>query len=490
MSPARRQAALAPVLILTTTVVAIISSLGAPLLPSISFHLHVPLSTAQWSLTVTLLVGTVSAPVMGRLGDGPRRREAIIAGLAAVTLGGIIAALASSMVLLVAGRGLQGIGLGLVPLAMAAARDDLPKDRVHPTIAVLSVAVAAGVGIGYPVSGLIAEVLGLSAAFWFGAVVSALALLCAVVVVPSSAGRSAAKLDVPGALLLAAGLVALLVAIADGQGWGWRSPAVLGLLAAAAVVLTGWVFHQLHARVPLVDLRLLRHPAVLTGDACALVLGVAMYLYLSGVTEYIQAPPVTGYGLSASVVAAGLSLIPLSIMSFAASRALPWFNAHFGPRPLLPLGALAVAAAGIFFSLFHTSLWQAFVMMAMLGVGIGSTSAAIPGLIVRAVPRSETGSATGFYQVVRYLGFSLGSALTASILASHTPPGQPLPTQSGYTVLFWAGVAICAAAAALAWFLPTRGRAPDRGEEQPGDEQLAAENAELGPTGIVVPGRQ
>jgi MFS family permease len=130
-----------------------------------------------------------------------------------------------------------------------------------------------------------------------------------------------------------------------------------------------------------------------------------------------------------------------------------------------------------------------FVMMAILGVGIGSTSAAIPRLIVRAVPGSETGSATGFYQVVRYLGFSLGSALTASILASHTPPGQPLPAQSGYRLVFWAGVAICAAAAALAWLLPTRGRASDQSHDQPGDEQLAKEDAELCPTGITVPER-
>jgi MFS family permease len=488
MRTARRQAALAPVLVLTTTVVALISSLGAPLIPSISAHLHVPLSTAQWSLTVTLLVGAVSTPVMGRLGDGPRRREAIIAGLAAVTLGGIIAALAPSMALLVAGRGLQGVGLGLVPLTMAAARDHLPKERVHPTIALLSVAVAAGVGIGYPVSGLIADVLGLAAAFWFGVVVSGLTLLCAVVVVPSSGGRPAVKLDVPGALLFSAGLVALLAAIADGQGWGWSSPAVLGLLAAAAAALTAWVFQQLHARAPLVELRLLRHPAVLTGDVCAMVLGVAMYLYLSGVTEYIQAPRATGYGLSASVVVAGLSLVPLSVTSFAVSRALPWLNAHVRPRALLPLGSLAVAAAGIFFALFHASLWQAFMMMAILGVGIGSTSAAIPGLIVRAVPGSETGSATGFYQVVRYLGFSLGSALTASILAGHTPPGHTLPAQSGYLLVFWAGVAVGAAAAALAWFLPARGTAPDRSGEQPDDEELAQEDAELGPTGVVVPG--
>lgn len=125
-------------------------------------------------------------------------------------------------------------------------------------------------------------------------------------------------------------------------------------------------------------------------------------------------------------------------------------------------------------------------MMAILGACIGSTSAAIRGLIVRAVPGSETGSATGFYQVVRYPGSSLGSALTASILASHTPPRQPLPARSGYTLVFSAGVAICAAAAALAWYLPTRRRAPDPSQDQPDDEQLAEEDAELGPTGITL----
>lgn len=476
----RRLAALTPVLVFTTMVVAIISSLGAPLLPTISAQMHVPLSTAQWSLTVTLLAGAVSSPVMGRLGDGPRRRGAMIAGLVGVTAGGVVAALASSLWLLVAGRALQGIGLGLVPLTMAAARDHLPHERVKPAIALLSVCVAAGVGVGYPVSGLIADHLGLAAAFWFGAAVSGLALLCVAVVVPSSRARSAGPLDVPGVVLLTAGLIALLLAVAEGSSWGWGSAAVLGLLLTAAVALTAWVFQQLRSGAPLVELRLLRHPAVLTGDGCAIVLGVAMYMYMSGVTEFVQAPRSGGYGFSASVVVAGLCLVPLSIASFAASRALPWLTKRVGSRGLLPIGSLAAAAAGLFFALFHTSLWQAFVMMAILGVGIGSTSAAIPGLIVGAVPESETGSAMGFYQVVRYIGFSLGSALTASILAGHTPPGRHLPTESGYTMVLWIAVAVCIAAAVLAWLLPTRG---EGGRYL--DEVIAEEDAELGPAGFI-----
>ena len=433
MTDTRRLAALTPVLVFTAAVVAVVSSLGAPLIPIVSTHLHVPLSTAQWSLTITLLVGTISSPVMGRLADGPHRRQIMIVGLSAVTLGCVLAALAPSLAVLVAGRGLQGIGLGLVPVTMTAARDHLPPERSRPAIALLSVVVSAGVGIGYPVSGLIADTLGLPAAYWFGAAVSGLALLGVVAVIPSSKDRAAARLDVPGALLLTAGLAALLLAVADGQGWGWASPAVLGLLAAAVMALTAWVFQELHARAPLVELRLLRRPAVLNGDVCTVVVGVVMYSYLSAVSEYVQAPKTTGYGFSAPVVVAGLCLLPYSAAAFAASRALPWLTARVGQRGLLPAGSLVIGVAGAFFAFFHTSLWQAFVMMGVLGAGIGLTFAAIPGLIVGAVPEAETGSALGASQVARYLGYSLGSALTASVLAGHTPSGQSLPTEAGYT---------------------------------------------------------
>jgi MFS family permease len=482
MTAIRRQAALAPVLVFTTMVAAVISSLGAPLIPSISTDLHVPLSSAQWSLTAALLCGAVSAPIMGRLGDGPRRRETLLGGLAAVTLGGVIAAVAPSLGVLVAGRSLQGVGLGLVPLTMAAARDHLPRERVPSTIALLSVCAAAGVGAGYPISGLIADGLGLHAAFWFGALVSALALLCVFLVVPSSRSRPAAALDVTGAVLLAIGLIALLLAIAEGTAWGWTSPAVLGLLVLALVVLGGWIVQQLRTSAPLVELRLLRHPAVLTGDGCAIVLGVAMYMYLSGVTEYVQTPSAAGYGFGASVVVAGLSLVPFSIFSVTSSRLLPWLTTHVGRRGVLPVGCLVVAVAGAFFATFHTALWQAFVMMAILGVGLGATFAAIPGLVVGAVPESETGSAMGFYQVVRYVGFSLGSALAASILAGRTPSGQHLPTESGYTLVLWVAVAICIAAAGIAWVLPARGGARD-----PRAELLGEEEGELAGAGLVGP---
>lgn len=476
-----RERLLTPVLVVVTLIVAVVSSLGAPLIPLIASDFHVSLSDAQWSLTVALLSGAISAPILGRLGDGPHRRLMLICGLGVVTLGGAIAALSGSLIVLVLGRAMQGVGLGLVPLAMAAARDGLPTPKIRPVIALLSVSAAAGVGVGYPVSGLIAEHGGLHAAFWFGTVFSALALLAAVAVIPESVAGSESELDVPGALLLSGGLVALLLAIGQGEVWGWSSPAIVALLVGGGVLIAAWAVQQLRARMPLVDLRLLRHRTVLTADASAFMLGIAMYVNLTVVTTFVQVPSSNGFGFSATVLTAGFCLVPLSITSLSASRLLPTATRLLGPRAVLPAGCLVVAAASAFFALEHRALWEAFATMAIIGVGLGFTFAAIPGLIVTAVPSEETGSAMGFYQVVRYVGFSVGSALTAAILAGHTTPGASLPTESGYVTAAWAAVALCVAAATLAWILPTG--SPRR--PTPGLERLETEDAELGAAGVI-----
>src|SRR3954469_3219212 len=211
-----------PSLLAIGLVVSVISSLGAPLIPTIARELHAGLGAAQWSLTATLLVGAVASPLVGRLGDGPHRRTVLLTCLALVTIGGVVAALAETLGVLVAGRALQGLGLALMPLTMASARDHLPAARAGEVIALLSVITAAGVGLGYPITGFIAEHLDSSAAFWFGAVASGTALLLGALFVPAPATPARhTSLDVRGAALIGGGVLALLLALEKGPDWGW-----------------------------------------------------------------------------------------------------------------------------------------------------------------------------------------------------------------------------------------------------------------------------
>lgn len=445
-----------PVLVLATLVSSIISSFGAPLIPTVADSFRTSLSAAQWSLTVALLVGTVSSPVLGRLGDGSRRRATLLTGLAVVTAGGVVAAVAGNLGVLLVGRALQGIGLGLAPLAMAIARVSMPQEKVTPTVALLSVSSSAGLGAGYPVSGLIAQAWGLSGAYWFGAAVSAVALVCVAAVIPRTAPEReqepSGHLDWTGAVLLAVTLVAVLTAVTEGTAWGWGSSAVIVLLVVGLVTAVVWVVQQLRRRTPLVELRLLRHPAVLSGDTCALALGAAMYMVLSAVTEFVQTPSSSGFGFSASPVVAGCVLIPLSVLMFLSSRALPRLTAALGMRGVLAAGCLVGAVGCGVFALWHGSLWQAFIMSGLLGIGLGTTFAAIPGAIAQAVPVKETGSAIGFYQVVRFTGYSTGSAVTAAVLAARAGE-DAVPTLGGYVTVLWAAASCCVLAAVLAWAL-------------------------------------
>src|SRR4051794_32184798 len=204
--PSSPPRALVPVLIFLSTCVAVISSLGAPLVPAIAAATGASLAQAQWSLTITLVVGAVATPVLGRLGGGPHRRTVVLTVLGLVVLGGVLAALPLGLGWLIVGRGFQGFGLGLTPLAIATARDALTGERARSAAAALSITTAAGLGRGYPLTGLIAELGGVHAAFWSGAAIPAVALAAAAGVFPPSPPRAAPRLDVVGAGLLGAGL--------------------------------------------------------------------------------------------------------------------------------------------------------------------------------------------------------------------------------------------------------------------------------------------
>ncbi|HEX8754094.1 MAG TPA: MFS transporter [Solirubrobacterales bacterium] len=472
---------LLPVLVGITLVVSVISSLGAPLLPAVAEALSISLSSAQWSLTSALLAGAVAAPILGRLGDGPRRREAVLGALAVVFAGSLLAGAADTLPLLIAGRAMQGVGLGLAPILMAAARAHLPPERAPAAIGLLSVSAAAGLGAGYPISGLIASSFDVHVAFLFGAVISAAALLAAFLAIPSGRGSGPVPLDLPGAAIGSAGVVALLIGVGQGEQWGWGSPGVLACFALAAAILTGWVLHQRRVATPLVDLGQLRHRAVLGADLAAVLAGLALYMFLTVVTEFVQTPPAEGFGFGASTLTAGLCLVPFSILSLAASRVMTRVAAALGTRAVLVAGALAIAAAGAFFALVHGALWQAFATMGLLGVGFGFAFAAIPALIVRSVPRQEAGSAMGFYQVIRSIGFSVGSALVASVLAAHEAPGAAFPAAQGYVLALWIGAGVCLLAAALAWVLSPAG---ERGLALAVEELGVREEAELASAGL------
>ena len=424
--------ALAAVLVFLAVESTAVASLGTPLLPAVEQAEHVSLASSQWALTITLLAGSVVTPVMGRLGDGRWRRRAIVSGVAVMLAGCVLSAVPAGFGVFLTGRALQGAGLGLVPLATAVARDGLPGERSRRAIAAIGITTAVGIGLGYPLVGLLAEYLGLYAPFWFVAGMSALALAAAVAVLPPSPGRPA-RIDLPGTLMLGVGIAGLLLVLASGPGWGWTSSATLGSAAASAALLAAWCAWELRARRPLIDLRLLRRRPVLAANVTAFGVAVGFYPLASLVVRYAATAPSAGYGFGASVLVAGAMLTPFSLASFAASRVAIRAARRTSAEFVVAASCVVLIASLVLFLVARDSYAGIVAAMAVDGFGVGCVFAVNPLQITGGVPAGQTGSAISFYQLVRTVGYSIASALSATVLAAYVPAGGRVPGDAGYS---------------------------------------------------------
>jgi predicted MFS family arabinose efflux permease len=295
---------------------------------------------------------------------------------------------------------------------------------------------------------LLAQYLGLYSAFWFGAAVSALTLAAAIVVLPASPARHR-PVDIPGATVLGLGVAGLLLILADGPAWGWASPATVAAAIVSVALLAGWTAVELRTRHPLVDLRLLRHRRVLAANAIGLLVSIGFYPLMSLVVRYVQTPAATGYGFGAPVVIAGLMLTPFSLASFAAGRVVRPASKRVSPEWVVAASGVPLVAAVLIFLLARGAYWQIIVAMAVLGFGVGCVFAINPLQIVAGVPAHETGSAMSFYQLVRTVGYSIASALSATALVLYIPAGHALPSNAGYTTAALISVAVLLAGLVL-----------------------------------------
>lgn len=435
---------LEPALVYAALSTAVVSSLGMLLVPSIAEAMDVSVSTAQWMLTINLLVGAIATPVMGRLSDGPRQKRLLLVSLAIILLGSVVAAVAPNFTVFLIGRALQGLTYGIVPVTIALARRCLPTSQVRPAISTLSVTVATGLGVGYPLTGIIAGVLDYRFAFWFAALFVITALVVLALAVPGRPDHETARgpFDLTGALLLGTGLGSLLLGISEGPTWGWMSPWTIGVLVAAVLLLTVWARWSLRIRHPLINLRVFAHGEVILANGSAIGLGAAIYIGLSVSSLVAQAPADTGYGLAMPVFWAGFVMLPLSAGSFLANRIVRRVSRQVPLTALLPIGAGLTAASGTLLWLAHSELWELLLGMFVFGLGIGSSYAAMPALIARNVAAEGLGSSVSFNQVLRTIGSSFGTAVSAAILAvTADPAGQT--TDVGITGTFGLAALLC-----------------------------------------------
>jgi EmrB/QacA subfamily drug resistance transporter len=411
---------------------------------------------ATWVLTGFLVSAAVTTPILGRLGDQFGKERMLLVSLALFLIGCLGAACAWNLWALIAFRLVAGAGGALFPLSFAIIRDELPEDRVKIGIGLLSAVWGIGGGFGIVLSGVIVDHFSWRLIFLLGSIPVALAIALVHRYVPESPVRSPSRVDVPGALLLSGALLSLMVALTEGEQWGWGSADLLGLLAVSASLSVAWVLVELRSASPMVDIRMLTHRPVLLTNIATMISGFALFSCFVLVPSFVETASEHGYGFGATATKAGLYLLPSSVAMLFAGPLAGMIGRRFGSKWPLSGGMLIVSIAALLFAVAHDEPGPVLVASALLGLGVGAAFAAMAALIADNVDPLEMGVASGMNTVVRMIGAVVGGLVAAALLTAQTIGDSSIPAESAYTTTFVLSAVAALIAAAVSLSISTR----------------------------------
>jgi EmrB/QacA subfamily drug resistance transporter len=438
---------------------AMLSSAVIPALSDLQHILHTNETGVTWLLTGYLLSASVATSILGRLGDMYGKEKLLLITLAILAVGILIAALATSLGLMIVGRVIQGAGGGIFPLAFGIVRDEFPKERVAGSIGLLSSILGVGGGIGIVLGGLIIEHLNYHWLYWLPLVVTVIAGFCTWRFIPESPVRVPGKVNWLAAGLMSTGFICVLIAISETTTWGWGSGKTLGLLAIGLLGCLAWIWVEVRSEEPLIDMTMMRIRGVWTTNLVAFLLGAGMYASFLIYPQFAQLPKSTGFGFGASVVVAGLYLLPAALLMSVLGTFAGRVARRFGSKLAVLVGSAVTALAFAWLAVAHGHPYDMLISASLLGIGIGLAFSALGNLMVEAVPPEQTGVATGMNTVMRTLGGALGGQIIATFLANNVAHGHP--TVTGFTESFTleaAFLVVCVFAATLIPGLRTRTR--------------------------------
>ncbi|MBB5779119.1 MFS transporter [Nonomuraea jabiensis] len=438
--------------------VSLMQTLMVPLIATLPILLHTTAANAFWAITATLLAGAVAMPVSGRLGDLYGKRRVMIVSAVLLAVGSLVCAPANSLAPMVIGRALQGFGMGVIPLGIAIMRDVLPPQRLGSAIGLMSSSLGVGGALGLPAAAFVAQYVSWHALFWGAAGLGVVMSVLIFIIVPESPVKSPGRFDFVGAAGLAAGLALFLLPVSKGSDWGWTSGITLGMFAASAVILLLWGWWELRVSAPLIDLRTSARRQVLLTNLASIVIGFAMYAMSLITPQLLQLPEATGYGLGRSMVEAGLWMAPAGLVMMAISPVAARLSGARGPKTSLLLGTLVIASGYLLALVLMGHAWGVLIFSAVVSAGIGFAYAAMPSIIMSAVPRTETAAANGLNSLMRSIGTSCASAVLGAVLANLTVTfgSVTLPSEAGFRAGFLIGGGVALVAAVIVLTIPGR----------------------------------
>jgi EmrB/QacA subfamily drug resistance transporter len=387
-------------------------------LPAIQTDFTIDLTTVEWVVVAYLLVvGSLLLP-FGRLGEVLTFKRVYLVGFAIFTLASVCCGAAPNAAGLVAFRVVQGVGAAMLmamgPAIVAHTFHDRERGRA---LGLNAISVSIGLSLGPALGGILTQVASWRAIFLINAPIGLLAILWAARVLPAETRGKDESFDVKGAALSGVALFALLLALSDGQEWGWTSPAIVGLFIAFIILGGAFLLAERRSIQPMIDLALFRIRPFSAGLASVVVAFAGLF------TATFLLPFLLEQGRGFSPIEAGLLLTPVPITMALVAPLSGIASDRFGPRILasagmaiMALGLMSLTQLPVDFALSDL-VWR----LVLLGIGQGMFMSPNSSAVLGSVPRPRVGTASGTLAQMRVNGQAVGIALSGAIVATRLP---------------------------------------------------------------------
>jgi EmrB/QacA subfamily drug resistance transporter len=431
-------------------------------LPSIQVDLGFSQQNLQWVISAYALAFGGFLLLGGRTADLLGRRRIFVGGTILFTLGSLLCGLAWSDESLIGARAIQGLGAAAItPAALAILVTTFTEGRERNIAlgawgAVGGFGAAAGVLFG----GILTDLLSWEWIFFVNIPVGLAGLVLTPLLLSESVDRRAQGFDVPGAILVTAGLSTLVLGITQGRDWGWASPETVGTFAVSAALLASFIGWESRVKDPLMPFSIFRLQTLTASNVAGFVLGTALFAMFLMLTLYMQqvlgySPIETGF---AYLAVAGTAVIWANVAAVAVNRV--------GVKPALIFGMTLLTIGLVYFTQVSVggSYWsELFPGFLIIGLAIPFAFVPISIAAFAGTRPDEAGLASGLMNTSQQIGGAVGIAILSTIATSTTTDEVEAGTQlsaaltDGFQAAFWAGAAVALAGVLVSIFL-VRGR--------------------------------
>jgi len=383
-------------------------------LPAIQRQLHAGPSNLEWTVNAYVLAFASLILFGGKLGDRFGRKRMFIVGLVLFTLFSAACALAQTDNQLIIARALQGTGAALMnPLSLSIIVSAFPRQMVATAIGIWAGVSGLGLAVGPVLGGFLVEHSGWAAVFWVNVPIGVIATAVCLWAVVESSDPSTTTLDVPGTILITAGLFALTWGLVKTNEHAWLSAYTLSFLGGAAVLLAGWLVWELRTDQPMVPLSFFRKRVFTAANVVAILVGFSLFGSIYFVTLFFQ--NIQHY----SAIEAGVRSLPMTLMILFVAPIAGKLNARFGSRAPMTVGMVLasiglVGLAQLEVTSSYNAIWPFYVL---LGAGLATTMPAMSNAAMGAVDPRKSGVASGVLNSARQVGGAMGIAVLGSVAA-------------------------------------------------------------------------